>query len=137
MALAANKHPEIKTDEILSVKVADNVHIYRGAMVCIDPATGYANPAADAAGYTFAGIALEEVDNTLTGHAAGGKSVRLQRKGSFAATIVGAAQTDMDAPVFVSDDETVATAGIINNVAVGRISEYISATSVRVAFNLP
>ena len=134
MALSANRDPQLRDDNIQSISVADNVHIYRGALVCIDPATGYLNPAADSAGYIFVGIALEECDNTLTGHSAGLKSCRVQKRGSYQATIVGAAITDRGQPVFVSDDTTVAVAGVVNNVACGVVSEHISATSVRVAF---
>jgi len=136
MALSANKDPQIREDEMLSLKVQDNVHIYRGAIVCIDPATGYALPAADTTGYTFAGIALEEVDNTLTGHAAALKRVRVQRRGSAIFTASGLAQTDVGKAAYVSDDTTIALTSTYL-VLIGVISEYISATSCRVTFSAP
>lgn len=68
---------------ILSYLVADNVHIYRGSMVAVLTSSGYAVPAADTLNHTFVGFAEEEVDNTLTGHTAGGKSVKVRRWGIF------------------------------------------------------
>ena len=43
--------------------VAAATKIYAGSMVCIN-AGGYVAPAADTSGYSFAGVAMEQVDNT-------------------------------------------------------------------------
>ncbi len=43
--------------------VAANTKIYAGSLVCVN-AAGYAVPAADTSGYRFAGVALEQVDNS-------------------------------------------------------------------------
>ena len=43
--------------------VAAATKIYAGSMVCVN-AGGYARPAADTSGYRFAGVAMEQVDNT-------------------------------------------------------------------------
>jgi len=69
--------------DILSYPVEDSVHIYRGSMVDVLTSSGYAVPAADTPNHKFVGFAEEEVDNTLTGHTAGGKAVRVRRKGIF------------------------------------------------------
>ena len=57
--------------------VAANMKIYAGSLVCVN-AAGYAVPAADTSGYRFAGVALEQVDNSD-----GGKNVRVRRAGVF------------------------------------------------------
>ena len=73
MALSANAEIPRMTGELKSYLVADNVHIFKGALVCVEPAAGYALPGADTARLSFVGIAAEECDNTLTGHTAGGR----------------------------------------------------------------
>ncbi len=57
--------------------VADNVTIRKGCFVMAS-AAGYATPADGTTdGLVFLGIADETVDNTLPGHAAGGKHIRV------------------------------------------------------------
>jgi hypothetical protein len=82
MALAANRNTVDKGFDPLphfaSIPVADNVHIYSGSLVGLDSA-GRARPMAVAATTPVCiGLAEEEVDNTLVGHTAGGKSVRIK-----------------------------------------------------------
>ena len=60
--------------------VAANTKIYAGSLVCVT-AAGYAAPAADTSGYRFAGVAMEQVDNT--GGSDGAKVVNLRRAGVF------------------------------------------------------
>jgi hypothetical protein len=97
---------------ILEIQVADNVHIFKGAIVGL--AGGYAAPAG-ATCTKVAGIAESEVDNTQLGHVAGGKTVRA-RQGTFkvgnGAAADALAIADVGNLCYAADDQTVAkTAG--------------------------
>jgi len=134
--VSANRDPQIKEGKILSLLMEDNVHIYRGVGVCINT-SGYGTPMGDDSGSVFVGVALEEVDNTLTGHAQGGKRVRVQMPGNAIFTKSTAAQTDLGLPVYAGYDGTVVVAGSsTNKVFVGTIIEIISSSLVRVQLKL-
>ena len=97
---------------ILDFLVADNVHIFKGAIVGL--AGGYAAPAG-AACTKVAGIAESEADNTQLGHAVGAKRVRV-RQGTFKVANSAAADAlgiaDVGNLCYAADDQTVAkTAG--------------------------
>ncbi|MDD4986949.1 MAG: hypothetical protein PHQ43_14470, partial [Dehalococcoidales bacterium] len=115
--------------------VADNVHIYKGAHVCIDT-SGYLNPAADTAGYRYAGVAAEECDNTLTGHAAGGKNCRVWTAGEFDATFTSITQAMVGQMMYIKDDATLDDTST-NLVPAGILIEYVSATSGKFRINAP
>lgn len=137
MALSANAEIPRMTGELKSYLVADNVHIYKGAMVCVEPTYGYALPGADTASYRFVGIAAEECDNTLTGHAAGGKSVRVWHKGEFLLTATSITQVMTGQMMYLVDDATVDDVTVTNFVPVGILVEYVSATSGWVRLDSP
>ncbi len=106
--------------------------IYEGALVSIDdPDTdGGALPAGDVAGQHFAGVCTHEADN-VSG-SAGDEVVRVDISGA-AVVLAGTGfdANDIGVEVFASDDQTVAKS-TTNSIPVGKIIEYISATSVRV-----
>ena len=104
--------------------VAANTKIYAGSLVCIS-AAGYAVPAADTSGYRFAGVALEQVDNSE-----GGKSVRLRRgAGVFEFDAVSISQDMVGAAMYAADDHTFDdAAGPTNDIKVGLLVKYVSAT---------
>ena len=79
--------------------------------------TGLAQPAADAAGLVFVGMAYEGADNTRG--AAGVKSVRVLKTGVFTHAKAGAVQSDVGKTAFVVDDATVATAPTTDSLACG------------------
>ena len=97
---------------ILELQVADNVHIFKGAIVGL--AGGYAAPAG-ATCTKVAGIAESEADNSQLGHVAGGRTVRV-RQGTFkvgnGAAADALAIADVGNLCYAADDQTVAkTAG--------------------------
>ena len=97
---------------ILDLLVADNVHIFKGAIVGL--AGGYAAPAG-AATTKVAGVAESEADNTQPGHVVGGQHVRV-RQGTFKVANSAAADAlaiaDVGSLCYAADDQTVAkTAG--------------------------
>lgn len=102
MALTANREvPRYVDQELRLYKVLGGAHIYKGALVGIDRATGYARPLqlADA----FAGIAYEEADNTAGANGAIG--VRLYTQGDFLVDISTAQQASIGRPVFALADD--------------------------------
>ncbi len=127
-ALSANATLAKKTGGLQSFPVADNVHIYKGALVCVN-SSGYAQPATDADAVKFLGIAYEEADNTVTGHVNGFVDVRVETEGRFLLTAAGMAQTSVGKFAYVTDDATVGLTGTYS-IPVGRIVEYVSATQV-------
>jgi len=106
--------------------VAANLKIYAGSLVCVS-AAGYAVPAADTSGYRFAGVAMEQVDNS--GGSAGGKTVKLRRAGVFEFDAVSITQDMVGAAMYASDDHTFDdAAGPTNDIKVGLLVKYVSAT---------
>ena len=106
--------------------VAANTKIFAGALVCVN-ATGYAAPAADTSGYRFAGVAMEQVDNS--GGSGGAKVVRLRRAGVFEFDAVSITQGMVGVDMYAADDHTFDdTEGPTNDIRVGRLVKYVSAT---------
>lgn len=120
--------------DVRSYPVADNVKIFKGSLVMFS--SGYAAVGADTASAVCCGIAMEQADNTVTGHTAGG--IRVRCASNVHALLVGSglAQTDVGAQVKIADSATIAKTST-NNVNVGRITEFISATSVWVEVSTP
>jgi len=126
-ALTADTPITMRNAGLRSYKVADNVKIYKGSIVCRDT-SGYANIGADTSGFEVLGIAHEQVDNTLSGHTAGGKRIRVQSGAHFLLVAASLAQTSVGKIAYVTDSATVGLTST-NSVPVGMITEYISATS--------
>ncbi len=106
--------------------VAANTKIYAGSMVCVNT-LGYAVPAADTTGYQFAGVAMDQVDNSAGGN--GGQSLRLRRAGVFEFDAVSITQAMVGMGMEAKDDHTFDdSAGTSNHVKVGRLVKFVSAT---------
>ena len=106
--------------------VAANTKIYAGSLVCVN-AAGYAVPAADTSGYRFAGVALEQVDNSSG--SAGGNNVKLRRAGVFEFDAGSISQDMVGAAMYAVDDHTFDdAAGPTNDIKVGLLVKYVSAT---------
>jgi hypothetical protein len=103
MPLTANRELSRYVDqELRSLGVAASTHIYKGAIVGISRATGFARPLV--AGDLFAGIAYEEIDNTA-GSAGGELAVRVYTQGDFVLTTNSATQALAGAPVYATGDD--------------------------------
>jgi predicted RecA/RadA family phage recombinase len=110
---------------LLSSPMAVDV-IYRGALV-MHNAAGFLAPCAAESGAVFAGVAEQEIDNSVG--AAGDKECRHIHDGRFLLTGAGFVQGDVGEIVYASDDQTITkTAG--SNVLVGKIAKFVSATQV-------
>ena len=107
--------------------VAAATKIYAGSMVCIN-AGGYVAPAADTSGYSFAGVAMEQVDNTAG--ADGVITIRLRRSGVFEFNAAALTQAKVGDAMYAVDDQTFAdTTGVTNHIKVGTLVKYVSATN--------
>jgi predicted RecA/RadA family phage recombinase len=106
--------------------VAANTKIYAGSLVCVN-AAGYAVPAADTSGYHFAGVAMEQVDNSAGSD--GGQTVKLRRAGVFEFDAASISQAMVGTDMYATNDHTVDdTAGATNHIKVGQLVKYVSAT---------
>jgi hypothetical protein len=113
----------------VSAPVADNVHIYTGALVQAD-GNGNATPAgtatqADTHLFRTLGVAEAEADNTVAGHTAGGITVTV-RQGVFLFDIGTAGdaltQADVGNTVYAIDDHTVGkTSNTTTRASAGRL----------------
>lgn len=104
--------------------------IFEGAAVGVVDATGHARPltAVD----RFAGFAMTKCDNSLG--AAAAKNVKVLQSGKVQLPVTGAVITDLEQPVYASDDDTfsfVPTAGVF----VGFVTRFVSAGVVVVRFD--
>jgi 3D (Asp-Asp-Asp) domain-containing protein len=130
MALSSNR--ELKfyaSQELIDVPVDDNVNIYKGAFVGANSSTGYARPLT--ADDDFLGVAYKQADNTVSGHTAGGITVRLHQSVDIVHTLSGVAATDIGSVVYASDDGTL-TLTSTGNSRVGRIVAIEGTNLVRV-----
>ena len=89
----------------LAVKAA--TIIYRGALVGLDRATGFARPLT--ATDQFQGLAYERCDNSLGADA--DREIILFTQGDFEFALAGAARTAIGRPVFASADDTLTLSG--------------------------
>lgn len=130
---AAKKSVDRQNGEVYSFKQGAE-KIWEGALVMVN-AAGYAVNATDTAGGVIAGIADETVDNSAG--SVGDKSIKLRRKGIFEFVFGGTATiADVNTLVYVVDNQTVdLAAATTNDVLVGRIVEFVTATKVRVDIN--
>lgn len=133
-AMAANNPNNRGVGKIQEFPVVAADIIYEGALVSIDqPDTdGAALPSGDVAAQMFAGVCVEEADNSAG--AKGDINVRVDISGATVILVTsGMNAEDIGVEVMTADDQTVEKAAAsTNNQAVGKIVEYISATSVRV-----
>lgn len=124
-----------KEGDIVSYRLpaSTSVTIYRGAMVNVYVADGYAYPGRNGtATDKFVGVAAETVSGNGT---AGSARVDVLKSGSFIFAATGMAQTDVGKAVYVLDDQTVTLTSTSAQLC-GYIEEFLSATSVRVRINI-
>lgn len=128
-ALSASYDARRRDGALVAYSLGAGVHIFKGALLAV-AATGLVQPASDAPGLVFAGVAYEEADNR--GGAAGGKSVRVLKTGVFTLAKAGAAPSDVGKTALVMDDATVATAPTADNIACGVVVGVEGGTHLRV-----
>jgi len=110
----------------MDLLVAASTKIFAGSLVSLN-SSGYAAPAADTAGHRFAGVALEQVDNSAGAN--GAKKVRVRRTGVFEFDAASITQAMVGDAMYVADDHTFDdAAGPTNDVRVGVLVKYVSTT---------
>ena len=125
MALTANRDVDHYIDqELRSLRVAQQKHVYKGALVGLSSG-GYAQPLT--AGDPFVGVAYEEIDNGSGSD--GDLSVRVYTLGDFGLALSGATAADAGRPVFASADDTL-TFSAAGNSYVGIVQEFVSSGQI-------
>lgn len=124
-ALSANANYVEKEGNIIAYPIADNILIYKNSLVCVN-GSGYAVVGAAGAGLTFVGVAMEKVDNTITGHAAGLFNVRVRHGRRYRLTSSGLTQASVGLPAYLADSGSFTLTP--NAQPIGVIVEYVSAT---------
>ena len=127
-ALAADRNTARYDGKLTGYPVAASTKIYKGSLVCLN-ASGYAVAAANTAAYKFVGVAISQADNSSGSN--GDINVEVRTEGVFDFVSSGLAVTDVGETVYVSDDQTV-TKTVGNNIVVGVLDAYVSATVARV-----
>lgn len=128
MAVTENKLIKMQAGCKRSYPVEESTTIYQGTMVFIN-ANGYAVGSTATGVNGFAGIAIEQVDNSSGGD--GDKTVEVWAEGDF--ELVGAgtySQADVGSPVYGDDNYTINTSIGSTSVPIGMIVGYVSATSL-------
>lgn len=129
--LTAARDDQRQDGALLSVPIAASTKIFKGSNVNTNT-SGYSKKAADTASEVYAGVAVETVDNGSG--ADGAASVRVWRKGVFSMVCSSATQAWVGQNVYAVDDNVVALAATTtNDVLVGKVVAFVSATEVKVA----
>jgi hypothetical protein len=127
MAVTANQIIQ-KREGRRSYPVAGSVHIYEGTMVFLTTG-GYATDATASGVNGFVGIAVGEVNNTGSD---GDAVVEVWPDGEFVLTGSGFAQSDVGSTVYAEDNYTIGVSISTASVPIGMVTEFISATQLRV-----
>jgi predicted RecA/RadA family phage recombinase len=115
---------------LVDVPLAASTKVFKGSNVNYN-AAGFAKKASDTAGEVFAGVAMETKDSSLNDD--NEKWVRVWKEGVFSMVCTGATQAWVGQLVHSLDDNVVAlAAGATNDIVVGRVVQFVSATEVRV-----
>lgn len=131
MTTLANNKPrayELGIRNHLPVIAADI--IYEGAAVGVVDASGHARPLTSAD--RFAGFAVAKADNS--GGAAAAINVEVQKSGEIELAVTGAVITDVNQPVYATDDDTF-TFLPTGAVFVGYVKRFVSAGVAVIDFN--
>ena len=139
MALSADRVLSIRGEGMRTQIPAAVDIFYVGAMICVDLDTGTTTggeAGTDAATKKFVGVNMKHVDNS--GGAVGDVDLDLLIEGEVNFPCTGATgATWLGQLVYLLDDESVAlTAGTSTSVGVGRCTQFISSTEVRVTLDL-
>ena len=123
-ALAADIETPRKEAGYKSLLMGTDI-IYKGGMVTLN-ASGVAVAGQATAGYKFAGVAAEKVDNS-----AGGSSsyVKVYQKGLFQFTATSITQAMVGKMMYLQDDQTIDDVPATIPIPCGVLVEYVSATS--------
>ena len=128
-AAAADRDAQRKDSDVVSYRLPASGTIYKGTLVSIRVADGYAYPSRNgtATDY-FVGVAMEKKAGDGT---AGSARIKVQKVGTYVFTLSSAAQTDVGKAVYAAYDNEV-TLTSTNAQLVGYIEELVGTDLVRV-----
>jgi hypothetical protein len=131
MATLAKDTPRDKViGDVNEIPVIASDIIYEGAAIGVVPASGHARPLA--AGDRFGGFCDSKADNSAG--AAAAINVRSITKGKVKLSVSGAVITDINQPVYATDDDTfvfLPTGGVY----IGKVVRFVSSGVVEVAYD--
>ena len=130
MAVTANQI--IKAQDAGSLRsglVIDNTHFYEGMLCFYVAASGHITNVIATTANWFAGIVRKEVDNTLDGHAAGGKPIEYYTKGAFLLPLPSATQAAAGDKVYAVDNYVLSLTST-SQPPVGKVVGFHSTTHV-------
>jgi hypothetical protein len=132
MSNLTQARPDKRQEGILvDVVLKAATKVFQGSNVSFD-ATGFAKKSSDTAGESFAGIAMETKDSSITGDSKQ-SWVRVWMQGVASMNTTGATQAWVGQDVFAVDDNLVALApSTTNDIRVGKVVGFVSSTEVRV-----
>lgn len=127
-ALTVKKDVRVQPGKIFPYPVLASTKILEGALVSL--VGGYATNGADTASHTFVGVADETIDNSAG--ASGAVNVKVRTEGVIdVAAGFTAAQTDLGAQAYISDNQTVVKTST-NSIKCGKIVAFVTTGKVRV-----
>jgi hypothetical protein len=130
MAVTANQLISRAAGCKKGLPVAETTYLYQGTLSFVN-AGGYLDDDTAVGVNPFAGVVITGVDNSAGAN--GALNAEVWRDGEFLLTGSGFAQSSVGLPVYATDNFTLtltqATAGAVY---IGKVSEYVSSTQVRV-----
>lgn len=128
--LTASRPDQRQEGILIDVELAAATKIFKGSNVNFSP-TGLAKKASDTALEMFAGVAIETKDSNINDD--NEIFVRVWAEGVLSMNCAGATRAWEGKDVFVVDDNLMAFAATTtNDVRVGKVVKFVSATEVRV-----
>ncbi len=132
MALTNVRDTKFRTVELKDAALVTNVTAYKGALIVLDTADGFAKPATTAQGLVALGIAaMSEPSVSTTGIASGVKKIPVKTGIALLANSADGdaiANAQRGAPCYIVDDQTVAkTDGDGTRSVAGTVEEVVSA----------
>ena len=133
MAVTENKTINQSTPGHLSLPCKTGIHHYQGTLAFIDAATGTATNIVAAGANAFAGLVVEECDNT--DGSTGALDVALNSVTDVVLEGTGFTQADVGKKIYATDNFAISTVST-SKALIGRAVEFISATQLRVRLDV-
>lgn len=132
MALTNVRDTKFRTVELKDAALVTNVTAYKGALIVLDTADGFAKPATTATGLVALGIAaMSEPSVATAGITSGVRKIPVKTGIALLANSAGGdaiANADRGKPCYIVDDQTVAkTDGGATRSVAGTVEEVVSA----------
>ena len=131
--LSVDTYRKIVVGDINEFDVIAADIIFEGAAVGLVGASGHARPLSAAANEKFVGFAEQKADNSAG--AASAIRVRVIKKGAVVLAVSGAVITDIDQPIYATDDNTFVFSPV-SALFIGRVRRFVASGIVEVEFDV-